>query len=113
MTDTQEARRRIDAAFLNRWPTWSSLTHDERVARAERLLRKYNYDPAAAHAAGEDTYVAFSDCWQLVYPNAYIQQVTTFGDGRGVRFNFINYDPADAYASTISMRQRTKQPNSH
>ena len=60
------------------------------VARAERLLDKFNYDPANALAAGEDTYSAFSQCWELVYPNEYIQRVTSFGDGRGVRFNFLS-----------------------
>ena len=96
MTDKQEAiRRRIDAAFLNSgiwWPTWSSLTHDERVARAERLLHNFNYNPADAHAAGEDTYVTFCRCWQLIYPNEYIQRVQRARQDGGVRFNFISME---------------------
>ncbi len=56
------------------------------AARAERLLRKFNHDPAAAHAAGEDAYHAFSRCWETVYPNEYIQRARLAG---GVQFRFL------------------------
>jgi len=75
MTDTQEARRR-----------------DERVARAERLLDKFNFDPADALAAGEGAYVTFCRCWELVYPNEYIQRVQRARQDGGVRFNFISME---------------------
>mgnify|MGYP003151909708 FL=1 len=53
--------------------------------RAERLLRKFNHDPAAAHAAGEDAYAAFSRCWEVAYPGEYIQRANLSG---GVTFYF-------------------------
>jgi len=53
--------------------------------RAERLLRKFNYDPAAALTAGEDTYSAFCRCWETVHPGEYIQRAHLAG---GVRFHF-------------------------
>ena len=53
--------------------------------RAERLLRKFDHDPAAAHAAGEDAYTAFSRCWEVAYPGEYIQRTNLSG---GVTFHF-------------------------
>jgi len=53
--------------------------------RAERLLRKFNYDPA--QAVGEAAYAAFCRCWEVAYPGEYIQRVRLAG---GVRFNFID-----------------------
>ena len=60
---------------------------DLTAERAERLLRKFNYDPAAAHEAGNDTYQAFSMCWETVHPGEYIQRAHLAG---GVRFNFLS-----------------------
>ena len=53
--------------------------------RAERLLRKFNHDPAQAYAAGADTYSAFCRCWETAYPGEYIQLVSLAG---GVQFHF-------------------------
>lgn len=53
--------------------------------RAERLLRKFNYDPAQAHAAGEAAYAAFCRSWEVAYPGEYIQRARLAG---GVQFHF-------------------------
>ena len=60
---------------------------DLTAERAERLLRKFNYDPAAAHEAGEDAYAAFSRCWEVAYPGEYIQLSDLAG---GVTFHFLS-----------------------
>ena len=57
------------------------------VERAECLLDKFNYDPEAALAVGEETYSAFCRCWEIVHPGEYIQRQNLAG---GVRFNFIS-----------------------
>lgn len=69
MTDKQ-------AAFL----------HNLTAVRAERLLRKFNHDPAQAHARGETAYHAFSRCWEVAYPGEYIQRSQFAG---GVQFRFL------------------------
>jgi hypothetical protein len=90
MTDTQEAHRRDERVD----DIWQDI-HDGKlvvVARAERLLDKFNYDPADALAAGEGAYVTFCRCWELVYPTEYIQRVQRARQDGGVRFNFISME---------------------
>jgi hypothetical protein len=85
-----------DEHFINRGGT-SDMT-DKQAAflknltaeRAERLLRKFNYDPGAAYEAGHDAYHAFSLCWETVHPGEYIQRAHLAG---GVRFNFLSVTP--------------------
>tara|TARA_R110000824_G_scaffold397944_1_gene601273 strand:- start:409 stop:630 length:222 start_codon:yes stop_codon:yes gene_type:complete len=56
--------------------------------RAEKLIAKFDYSPAAADAKSEDAYYAFCASWELLYPDEYIQRHQ--GGTGGTRYHIIS-----------------------
>lgn len=56
------------------------------VERAQKLVAKFDCDPAVADAKGEDAFHAFRVCWEFLNPDEYIQRHDAHG---GTRYYFI------------------------
>ena len=56
--------------------------------RAEKLIAKFDYSPAAADEKSEDSYYAFCACWELLHPGEYIQRHQ--GAPGGTRYHIVS-----------------------
>jgi len=54
--------------------------------RAQKLIAKFDFDPAVADAKSADAFHAFRVCWEFLNPGEYIQRHDAPG---GVNYRFI------------------------
>lgn len=67
-------------------PTQQNFLTNLTVERAQKLIAKFDCDPAAAAAKSADAYHAFCVCWEFLNPGEYIQRHNAPG---GTRYHFI------------------------
>jgi len=57
------------------------------IERAQKLIAKFDSDPAAADAKSADAYHAFCVCWEFLNPGEYIQRHCAAGS---THYNFVS-----------------------
>ena len=67
-------------------PTQKSYLDNLTVERAQKLIAKFNFDPAVADAKSASAYHAFCVCWEFLNPGEYIQRHDAPG---GTHYRFI------------------------
>jgi hypothetical protein len=67
-------------------PAQKDFLNNLTVERAQKLIAKFDCDPAAAEAKSAETFHAFSVCWSFLNPGEYIQRHNAPG---GVNYRFI------------------------
>jgi len=68
-------------------PTQKDFLNNLTVERAQKLITKFDCDPAVADAKSADAFHAFRVCWEFLNPGEYIQRHDAHG---GTRYNFIS-----------------------